>query len=404
MNGIINESDLFFSSEEALTIISIIRNGGGEARFVGGCVRDHLLGRPVNDVDIATTLFPEDVFNLFRRYKDIKVIPTGISHGTVTIIINKKSFEVTTLRTDLACDGRHAKVAFTSDWYLDASRRDFTFNALYADENGAIYDYFNGINHLKNGEIHFIGNPEERICEDYLRIVRAFRFHGDFCSTSMSDVIKDACFKYSACIDRLSGERIRTEFLKILGLKRSFLALKNMDLCNVLNVMIPFSLSYSFLEDEGMLIDPFLKLILICILPCNNMGIFEYMKKRFVFSRKEVGRFSAIAGLDIYRIQKLTASESGKRSLISSLGKELYNDALHMMMVAKLISHNDFLDCLRAVDKFNDIFPISGSDLQRLGYSGIELGRQIKSLRKMWEDSGCTMSKEDMISTVLSKK
>src|SRR5262249_19890795 len=148
----------------------------GAPRFVGGCVRDGLLGRKIRDIDIATPLEPAAVMKAAET-AGLKPVPTGIDHGTVTVVADHTGIEVTTLRRDVETDGRHAIVAFTDDWREDAARRDLTMNALSADVSGTIYDYFDGIADLKSGKVRFVGAPEDRMREDYLRILRFFRFH-----------------------------------------------------------------------------------------------------------------------------------------------------------------------------------------------------------------------------------
>jgi len=162
---------------EAQIIFSYLNEIGKESRvrFVGGCVRKAICGENIDDTDLATSLKPDEVKRRLNK-ENIKVIDTGISHGTVTAIINNKKFEITTLRKDVSTDGRHANVYFTSNWEQDAQRRDFTINAIYADIEGRIFDPLNGVSDFQNGKIKFIGSPEKRIQEDYLRILRYFRF------------------------------------------------------------------------------------------------------------------------------------------------------------------------------------------------------------------------------------
>jgi len=147
--------------------------------FVGGCVRKLLNRETVNDIDIATNLSPDELKNILRE-NNINFIETGITHGTITVVINKIKFEITTLRKDVSTDGRHANVEFISDWEMDAKRRDFTINAIYSDLKGEIYDPLDGLTDLKNGIVKFIGDPNERIKEDYLRILRYFRFYTQY--------------------------------------------------------------------------------------------------------------------------------------------------------------------------------------------------------------------------------
>ena len=187
----------------------------GDARFVGGSVRDTLLGIPVSDVDLATPLPPRRVMELLRA-AEIKAVPTGIEHGTITAVLPGGPVEVTTLRRDVSTDGRRATVAFTDDWREDAARRDFTINALYADPStGEIFDYFGGIADLEARHVRFIGDPLRRIAEDHLRILRFFRFLARFGDRPDPEGL-DACAARAKDLMALSRERIRDELLKLV--------------------------------------------------------------------------------------------------------------------------------------------------------------------------------------------
>ena len=196
-------------------LCSVLGGREGKARFVGGAVRDTLLGLDVADIDIATTHSPERVIALLKG-NDIKAVPTGIAHGTVTAVLPGGPVEVTTLRCDIATDGRHATVAFTDDWREDAARRDFTMNALYADPvTGAIFDYFGGLDDLEARRVRFIGDPLQRIAEDHLRILRFFRFQARF-GEEADPAGLDACATRANDLMALSRERIATELMKLL--------------------------------------------------------------------------------------------------------------------------------------------------------------------------------------------
>lgn len=191
---------------------------GGEARIVGGAVRDVLLGLPVADVDLATPLLPDEVTRRLQS-ADIKAVPTGIDHGTVTAVAHGQSVEITTLRRDVSTDGRRATVAFSDDWEEDAARRDFTINALYADpESGEIFDYFGGLADLDAHKVRFIGKANERIAEDHLRILRFFRFHARFGGKEADATALAACEAAAKSLMALSRERIADELLKLLAL------------------------------------------------------------------------------------------------------------------------------------------------------------------------------------------
>ena len=200
---------------EVDAIFDALDKAGVEARIVGGWVRNKILGREQTDVDFAVNKPPEAVTRALEA-AGIKVVPTGLKHGTVTAIVKGKPFELTTLRRDVETDGRHAVVAFTDDWREDASRRDFTFNALYQDRAGTIYDYFDGQTDLKAGRVRFIGDPEQRIAEDRLRVLRFFRFHARFGKPPFDGPSFDACRRNAATVTGLSGERVRKELLRTL--------------------------------------------------------------------------------------------------------------------------------------------------------------------------------------------
>jgi len=195
--------------------MTITRSGGGEARVVGGAVRDALLGRAVKEIDFASTLPPEKTAALMKQ-AGIKTVPTGIEHGTITVVVDGEGYEITTLRHDIETDGRRAKVAFTDDWQGDAARRDFTMNALYMDADGTLYDFFDGRADLAADHVRFIGDARQRIREDVLRILRFFRFYAWFGRGAMDADGFAACRELAGLIPQLSVERVWREIVKLL--------------------------------------------------------------------------------------------------------------------------------------------------------------------------------------------
>ena len=211
----------------------------GKARFVGGAVRDALLGLPVNDIDIATTLDPHNVVARLKR-AGIKAVPTGIDHGTITAVLPDGPVEITTLRRDVSTDGRRATIAYTDDWQEDAARRDFTINALYADPlTGAISDYFDGIPDLEARRLRFIGDASARIAEDHLRILRYFRFLARYGDNELDSNAYDACVTAANSLMALSRERIADELLKLLGVASPIHALRLMVQGGILRPVLP---------------------------------------------------------------------------------------------------------------------------------------------------------------------
>jgi poly(A) polymerase len=213
--------------------------GAGNARYVGGAVRDTLLGLEVKDIDLATTIEPRKVMRLLEN-ASIRAIPTGIDHGTVTALLSDGPVEITTLRHDVSTDGRRATVAFAKDWQDDAARRDFTINALYADPaSGELFDYFGGLDDLKTRKVRFIGDARERIREDHLRILRYFRFQARFGSQPADMESEQCCAELAATLKALSRERIGMETMNLLSLPGPAPTVARMAELGVLAVILP---------------------------------------------------------------------------------------------------------------------------------------------------------------------
>ncbi|PCI01416.1 MAG: hypothetical protein COB76_01475 [Alphaproteobacteria bacterium] len=221
---------------DLVTLMGVLNSDGLNARLVGGCIRNHLMGHDIKDIDIACVLTPNIVIERLNE-KYIKAIPTGIEYGTVTAVINKTHYEITTLRGDHNTDGRHADVIFSDNWNEDAARRDFTINALYADIDGSIYDPLEtGIDDIQNKRVRFIGNPEKRIKEDYLRILRFFRFYARYNNDDIHDESFAACKSLKNGMGALSDERIEDEIFKILSDKnadKAFFAMHDAGIFNL---------------------------------------------------------------------------------------------------------------------------------------------------------------------------
>lgn len=218
---------------ETQAVFSALAAAGFAARAVGGVVRNALMGLPVTDIDIATPARPEQIIAACRA-AHLATIPTGIEHGTVTVVVSGHPVEVTTLRADVATDGRHATVAFTDDWAADASRRDFTMNALYCEPDGTVRDPLGGYADLIARRVRYIGDPDQRIAEDYLRILRFFRFHAVLGAGPLDPAGQAAAIRGRAGLQQLSAERVRVELLKLLAAPRAFDAVAAMMDCGLL--------------------------------------------------------------------------------------------------------------------------------------------------------------------------
>ena len=229
------------------TVIKALCADGAKARFVGGCVRDAILNRPINDIDIATEEKPEAVMALLYR-SGIKAIPTGISHGTITAVVGSQTFEITTLRSDLETDGRHAKVKFTNDWQADAERRDFTINSLSLSPDGQLFDYLGGRQDILQGQVRFVRNAKTRIKEDVLRILRFYRFFADYGIAPADAEARAACFEMAPSLKKLSGERVCREILKLLASRDPVPSIKIMQADGVLSHCLTKSANLNRLE------------------------------------------------------------------------------------------------------------------------------------------------------------
>ncbi len=228
----------WLSRPETQAVFAAIEAGGHQVRAVGGAVRNTLLGRTVADVDMATTARPEQTIAAAQA-AGLTVIPTGLQHGTVTIVSGHIPHEVTTLRADVTTDGRHATVAFTDDWAADASRRDLTINALYCDRHGVVFDPLDGRADLEARRVRFIGEPTARIREDYLRILRFFRFHAEYAAGAPDPAGVAASVRERGGFARLSGERIHHELLRLMVAPGAFGAVETMAHSGLLTELLP---------------------------------------------------------------------------------------------------------------------------------------------------------------------
>ncbi|HSC18522.1 MAG TPA: CCA tRNA nucleotidyltransferase, partial [Rhizomicrobium sp.] len=234
--------ETWMTAAETREVLAALTSDGAEARFVGGVVRNALLHRPITDIDIATPLPPGEVTQRLQT-AGLGAVPTGIEHGTVTAIVRGKPFEITTLRRDVSTDGRRATVAFTGDWKEDAGRRDFTINALYASPAGEVFDYFGGLADLEAGRLRFVGDPVTRIREDYLRILRLFRFHAWYGRGEIdADALRAAATEKHG-IGKLSGERLQKELLKLLEAEDPAPVVRIMAATGILGKVLPGTLN-----------------------------------------------------------------------------------------------------------------------------------------------------------------
>jgi poly(A) polymerase len=347
--------------------------GGGETtRLIGGVVRDSLLGVPVSDIDLATRLTPDDVMARLGA-AGIKCVPTGLAHGTVTAVMPIGPVEITTLRRDVATDGRHATVAFTDDWREDAARRDFTINALSADpDTGAIFDYFGGQDDLNAGRVRFIGKPLQRIAEDHLRILRFFRFFARFGKGAPDAAAIVACAARANDLMALSRERIATELLKLLAATDPVPAIRLMLDHGILKPVLPEITSVETLAAlilrEGKAGDPIRRLTALI---GSNPTLAWDVAARLKLSKAQSKRLVAAAGW---------AEPYGTlEALAYRIGEEGARDRLLLAG----IDHSQLNKWVRPH------FPISGGTLIARGLpAGPQVAKTLAKIENAWIDAG----------------
>ena len=387
---------------EAQIIFSYLNEIGkqSEVRFVGGCVRKAICGENIDDIDLATSLEPDEVKKRLNK-EAIKVIDTGIPYGTVTAILNKKKFEITTLRKDVSTDGRHANVEFTSNWEHDALRRDFTINAIYADIEGRIFDPLNGISDLQKGKIKFIGSPEERIQEDYLRILRYFRFFTQYSKTDYDQDIIRSIKQYINGLNKISNERILDELKKILTLKNAYsLFSQNAPKEIILNIFPQFKyyerLKIINILDQK-LRDKYDNDLILALLIVDQSNNYEYFCHKYKTSNSIKNRFKNIsANFENIKSKKFFSEENIKK-LIYLLNRDYVRD----LLLFSICTNNKIkaLNTEKLIDYVNTCkipkFPISGDYLKKHGYeTGQTLGKKLKSLEEKWIENDFIIEKK----------
>lgn len=352
-----------------LAVIDALGAAGFEARYVGGCVRDAVLGRANSDIDIATVAPPETVTKILIA-AGIGVVPTGIEHGTVTAIVDRHPYEVTTLRRDVETDGRRAKVAFTDRWEEDAARRDFTMNALSATPDGTITDFFCGRADLHAGIVRFVGEAQARIAEDVLRLLRYFRFHAHYGRGEPDAAALAACRSFAHRLPTLSGERVRAETLKLLTADAAAMVWRLMQEIGIVPHVLPQATRTERLDELirletelGLAADPLRRL---AALHAGGPDVAESVAARLKFSRADADRFA-----DALAEAPPIAAEVGGaelRALQYALGRERFRDRWLLAAAKAALPKAAALSVLRASDGWTTpTLPVKGADVLALG-------------------------------------
>ena len=365
-------------------LLGALSAGGVEARFVGGSVRDALLGRPIGDIDIATPASPERVIELLEK-TGIKVVPTGLTHGTITAIVPPRHFEITSLRRDVETYGRRARVAFDADWASDAARRDFTINAIFLALDGAIDDPVGGLADLRARRVRFVGDPATRIAEDVLRLLRYYRFEARF-GTGIGDKrARAACRAAAHLLPTLSGERVAQELVRLLETPDPIAVLQMMQEDSVLEVVLPEARRLDRLrrlieiEPEA---DPLLRLA--ALIEVDGEGA-AAVSTRLRFSNAWRDRLCGLSGPWPLDPQ---ADGPGQRRTLYHLGAKRYHGIALLLAAEGEMSLGRLSELLAiAGDWMPPVFPLAGRDVTALGIPpGERVGRLLAAVRDWWEE------------------
>ena len=401
----------WLQAETLQRLLAALSAEGEEARVVGGAVRNTLMERSVTDIDIATTTLPEETI---RRAGAIglKTVPTGIDHGTITVVADGRPYEVTTLRRDIETDGRHAVVTFGRDWQADAERRDFTINALYADANGEVLDLVGGISDIERGVLRFIGDAEQRILEDRLRILRFFRFFAWYGRGRPDADGLRATTRLRDGLTQLSVERVWNELAKLLASPDPSRALLWMRQTGTLTVVLPESerwgidAIHALVQAEasrGWKPDAMLRLM--AIVPPDPARL-TALSKRLKLANHERDRLLAFANEPA---PSLDESERALKARLYFGNRQASEDVLRLALAKAQGKIGEGAGALETVAKLSarltmaegfatPEFPLKGGDLKARGLSaGPQLGKEIDRLKRIWAESGFALTAAELL-------
>jgi len=388
----------WLSSGPLSKLLDALNSDGEETRVVGGAVRNALLQMPVGEIDLATTAVPDEVVKRAKK-AGFHPVPTGIEHGTVTVVIDGKPFEVTTLREDVETDGRHAKVRFGRDWKRDAERRDFTMNALSLKRDGTVVDFVGGLKDLEARKVRFIGDAEARIREDYLRVLRFFRFHAGYGAGQMDREGLAACIRARGGLAALSRERVRAELLKLIMTPHAVPTLAVMSETGLLGAVlggVPLLASYSNLVK----VETAAKLPKDAVRHLAALGVFivedaDRLRERLRLANTEHERLRSM-GDRWWRISP-QAGEQAAKALLYRIGAENFRDRAVIALARSQAKDNDkaWLDLVSLPDRWTPPeFPLKAKDfMDRSVEKGPALGAALARAETAWIEAGFPQDK-----------
>lgn len=382
----------WLAGPEARAVFAALEAGGHEGRAVGGAVRNALLGTPVRDVDIATPAKPQDVVRL-ASFAGLKVVPTGLDHGTVTVVSGGIPFEVTTLRRDVETFGRKARIAFTADWAEDARRRDFTINALYCSAGGVVHDPLGGYGDLVARRVRFIGDARARIREDYLRILRFFRFYAEYGCGEPDGPSLSACIAERGGLALLSAERIRAELMKLLEAPGALAAARAMTDAGITSLIVAetpdVALLHRLIDIEtalGRAPDPVLRLAALAV---RERADAERLKERLRLSTAESDELAAVAGhTSADHVFDPAAPEKAARARLYELGPGTWTGRGLLAWARSAAEPGDAARAHRLAlpDRWSvPKLPVRGADVMARGIgAGPAVGRVMARFEAAW--------------------
>lgn len=389
-----------FETSGLAAVFDVIEKAGGEARIAGGAVRNALLDEPVQDIDIATDLLPEQVIAAAEA-SGLKAVPTGIDHGTVTIVSENNGFEVTTLRHDVETDGRHATVAYTDDWAGDAARRDFTLNALYADRHGNVDDPLGGYGDLLARHIRFVGDPVSRISEDYLRILRYFRFFSQYGNKTPDHEAMAACTAMRDGLKQLSRERVGQEMRKLLLAKGAVHAVELMNEAGVSATLFDTELNATLIRQvrqcAGVVnTEPDYVTLLAAAMPMSSDELIALLKLTRADARALGDLQAAIAPSPALR-------ELERKIVLYQMGAETWLRAVLLAWAESGASEDEGWQRLYHLPDEWSVpdLPVSGADVVAAGIApGPQVGETLRVLEDWWMAGGFMATKDELLARV----
>ncbi len=387
-------------AESTKTVIAALEAVRADCvRFVGGCVRNTIMARPVDDLDLATQLTPDETLKALET-AGIRAIPTGIEHGTVTAIVDHKPFEITSLRRDVETDGRRAVVAFTEDWAEDAQRRDFRLNALYAAPNGEVFDPVGGgYEDAMAGRVVFIGDADQRLREDYLRILRFFRFNAWYGAGIDAEGLA-ACQRQRGGLEKIAKERTWKEFKKLLSAEMPRDAVIAMSKSGVLDEVLPEHRGADGLHDlelteqlTGVQPDPMLRLM--ALLPRSALAV-QQTGQALRLSNDETARLTMWAADNLPEPVGMKSQE---------LRATLYWHGKQAVVDRAMLAGADVRDLLAAIRAWRrPDFPINGDDALAAGLKGRDIGEALSRVAKVWVESDFYLERDDLLPLLVEQQ